>query len=331
VGRRLARPGPPDTTREEAAGLVAELRHAARRALFYVSDITGLTEAAAQASTFPVYVVDRRGFVTANTQLAAALELDLGEDETGWWGRQAGAAELGALLAALSARVLGQFDPFTPGGRLLLVAPNVLRFERELNVPSADFRLWVALHEQTHAVQFAAAPWLPGFLKARLGEVTAAVTAADAAGTDGEGGLMALLRQVPRALADDAPSSPLTALLPAAAREPMARLTAAMSLLEGHADVVMDAVGPRVVKGVDHIRGKFDARRVAHGRLERAARRLAGLEAKNAQYLEGAQFVRGVLAEVGHEGLAKAFASPDNLPLPGELDDPPAWVRRVAR
>jgi coenzyme F420 biosynthesis associated uncharacterized protein len=209
-------------------------------------------------------------------------------------------------------------------GRLLLVAPNVMRFERLLDVPSADFRLWVALHEQTHAVQFAAAPWLPQWLAGQLKAITDV-----AQESTGPGGLLSLIKEVPKALRDDAPTSPLTDILPEPAREALAELTATMSLLEGHADVVMDAVGPRVVRSVEEIRSKFSARRVAHGRFERAARRLAGLEAKTAQYLEGAEFVRGILAEAGHEGLGRAFESPDNLPRAAELANPAAWVARV--
>jgi len=327
-GGLVSRPGPPAQS-DEVAAITQDLKMAARRALFYVSEITGWTDAAAEASTAPILVLDRPGFIRANTQIIESLAPHVMPEKAPWPARQAAGFQIGTILAALSARILGQFDPFArPSGRLLLVAPNVLRFERLLDVPSADFRLWVTLHEQTHAVQFAAAPWLPGWLSAQLGEI------AQAAQDDDESRLPELLRlarEIPKSLKENAPTSPLTEVLPERAREALARLTATMSLLEGHADVVMDGVGPRVVRSVEEIRSKFDARRVASGRLERAVRRLAGLEAKTAQYIEGAQFIRGVLAEVGHEGLAAAFAAPENLPHPTELDDPHAWVTRVHR
>ena len=79
--------------------------------------------------------------------------------------------------------MLGQFDPFYTGpvgpqggmygGRLLLVAPNVVHVERELGVDPHDFRLWVCLHEETHRVQFTAVPWLRGYLNTQIGEVVA--------------------------------------------------------------------------------------------------------------------------------------------------------------
>jgi putative hydrolase len=102
-----------------------------------------------------------------------------------------------------------------------------------------------------------------------------------------------------------------------------------MSLLEGHADVIMDAVGPKVVKTVEQLRPRFDARRLARGRLERALRRLAGLEAKTAQYVQGATFVRSVLATAGHEGLNRAFRAPDMLPSASEMEDPGTWIARA--
>ena len=86
---------------------------------------------------------------------------------------------MGAILAFLSSKVLGQYDPFVgmlrrdvpAGGRLVLVAPNIVAIERELKVDPDDFRLWVALHEQTHRVQFAAAPWLREHLRSKISQL----------------------------------------------------------------------------------------------------------------------------------------------------------------
>ena len=88
------------------------------------------------------------------------------------------AFEVGAVLSFLSTKVLGQYEPYAalagygqPGGRLMLLAPNVVSVERELNVEPEDFRLWVCLHEQTHRVQFAAAPWLRDYFLAKITEL----------------------------------------------------------------------------------------------------------------------------------------------------------------
>ena len=107
------------------------------------------------------------------------------------------------------------------------------------------------------------------------------------------------------------------------------RLTALMSLLEGHADVVMDAVGPRVVPTVDTIRARFDQRRRQAGTLDGALRRLVGLDAKLRQYTEGAAFVRGVVDRVGMPGFNAVWTSPETLPTTAEIAAPEAWVQRV--
>jgi putative hydrolase len=102
-----------------------------------------------------------------------------------------------------------------------------------------------------------------------------------------------------------------------------------MSLLEGHADVVMDGVGPEVIPSVDLIRSKFDVRRKGVGPLDRILRKLLGLDAKMAQYRNGAAFVRGVIAQVGMDGFNKVWVGPENLPSKAEIGDPSSWVRRV--
>ena len=58
-------------------------------------------------------------------------------------------------------------------------------------------------------------------------------------------------------------------------------------------------------------------------------RRVLGLDAKLAQYRDGAKFVREVRRSVGTAGFNAVFASAENLPLPQEIADPRAWVRRV--
>ena len=109
----------------------------------------------------------------------------------------------------------------------------------------------------------------------------------------------------------------------------LARVTAVMSLLEGHADVVMDDVGPAHIPTVAQIRRTFTARRKGAGAPDRLLRRLLGLEAKMRQYRDGAVFVRGVHDAVGVEGFNAVWTSPETLPEPREIADPAAWVRRV--
>ncbi len=107
------------------------------------------------------------------------------------------------------------------------------------------------------------------------------------------------------------------------------RLTALMTLLEGHAEFVMDGVGPEVIPTVESIRAKFNRRRESGNPLEKAIRRLLGIEVKMRQYAEGRKFVHGVVERVGMAGFNKIFGSPLTLPRLDELGDPDAWVARV--
>ena len=190
TAQRLVKPGP-EISREGAAAAVAELRDAARRAEAYVTDFTGLQTPSATA---PVLVVDRPGWIQANIDAFRTILTPLndkvaerlqGSSLAGVGGRISG-VEVGAMLSYLAPKVLGQFDPFYPGpggvgsdpdqpdqsgGRLLLVAPNVVAVERELGVDPTDFRLWVCLHEETHRVQFTAVPWLRDYMNSQISEV----------------------------------------------------------------------------------------------------------------------------------------------------------------
>ena len=113
-------------------------------------------------------------------------------------------------------------------------------------------------------------------------------------------------------------------------REIMDRLTAVMTLVEGHGDYVMDAVGPQVVPSVEQIRERFTARRGSPGRIEQTLRRLLGIELKMKQYAEGSAFVKTVVEAAGMAAFNKVWTSPETLPTRAELAQPSEWLARVA-
>jgi coenzyme F420 biosynthesis associated uncharacterized protein len=206
------------------------------------------------------------------------------------------------------------------------VAPNVVQVETDLGVSPADFRLWVCLHEETHRVQFAATGWLADHLSSQIRALVSELMIEPAQLADR---LSEAVRSIPDLVRGGSTSSLLDAVQTPEQRARLARLTAVMSLLEGHADVVMDEVGPQVVPSVTTIRDRFDRRRAGRGVVDQILRRLLGLDAKMRQYADGARFVRGVMREVGTEGFNAVWTSPDTLPQPPEIADPISWVRRV--
>jgi coenzyme F420 biosynthesis associated uncharacterized protein len=328
LGSRLSGAGP-EVSADEAAATVAELRNGADRSTSYVREFTGLDAGALSA---PVLVVDRPAWIQANvdgfakllTPIIAKLEAKKGPPGavTQLIGSRITGAEVGGLLGFMSSRVLGQFDPFhDPSGRLLLVAPNVVQVERELDVDPTDFRLWVCLHEETHRVQFTAVPWMRDHL---FGEFTALADTVEPQRLLDDG-----LKRLSEALKGGAPASLLDLMGSPEQKAILERVTGVMSLLEGHADVVMDGVGPSVIPSVAAIRGRFDERRKGVGTLDRLLRRLLGLEAKMAQYRDGAAFVRAVVDKVGMADFNAVWAGPENLPSKAEIDDPPLWISRV--
>jgi coenzyme F420 biosynthesis associated uncharacterized protein len=329
LGSRIAGEGP-RVGPHEAAAAVAELRAGAERSTGLVRDFTGLD---AGDRTAPVLVVDRRGWVQANadgfrTLLGPVLD-QLGRRRNGpptgvalAVGSKITGTEVGGLLGFLAGKVLGQFDPFfDPSGRLLLVAPNVVHVEREIKADPHDFRLWVCLHEETHRVQFTAVPWMRDHLFEQMQAIAATLEPASFL-DDG-------LKRIAEAVRGQGGGSLVEVLGTPEQREIVDRVTGVMSLLEGHADVVMDGVGPRVIPSVARIRASFNERRKGVGPLDRLLRRLLGLDAKMAQYRDGAAFVRHVVDKVGMDDFNAVWAGPENLPSKAEITDPAAWVTRV--
>ncbi len=332
TGRRVAKAGP-QVTGAEAADIVADLRSAAAEAVEPVARTAGLSAPEGAPVTL---VVDRAGWIDANVdsfealldpvidKLASTRRSLPGPAAAAIGGKVTG-AELGGLLAFLSSRILGQYD-LAPQGtpRLMLVAPNIVATERKLEVDPHDFRRWVAMHEETHRVQFTAVPWLREHLigASQSLAVDLAPTPEDLASRFDQ-----LSQNLPEVLRSGEGLAQLFATPEQKKR--IAALTAVMSLLEGHADVVMDEVGPQVIPTVAEIRRKFEQRRAGSVGVDRILRKLLGLEAKLRQYRDGAAFVRSVKNQVGRDGFNAVWTSPETLPQATEILDPGAWVRRV--
>ncbi|WP_036922408.1 zinc-dependent metalloprotease [Propionicicella superfundia] len=287
IGGRVV-PAGPVVPLAQATAAVDGLRVAADRAAEVIAERSGLRN----PGRVPVVVVDRPGWIAANAAMAEGLMRDIlpGARSPRVVARTVG-VQAGAVLAVVSTRILGQFEGLSPDPRLLLVAPNVVGFERASGVATGDFRLWVCLHEQTHQFQFSHAPWLAGHLRG---------LAADLLGTD------------------DASRS----------EDAFEVLSAAMTFLEGHAEVQMDITAVGLVRSLSRLRRSLDGRRRSPG-LFGLVQRAIGLGHKVSQYERGAAFCRYLHERGGLDLLNRPLAGPDALPAPDEIEEPDRWLRRV--
>ncbi|WP_424923657.1 zinc-dependent metalloprotease [Amycolatopsis acidicola] len=329
TGAFLVRGGPA-VPKEEAQLAVTELRELTVDAEAHVRELTGL---GAGLPLLPGEVVDRPGWVRSaaaglDALTAKALRTLPSNPLSPVLAGGAG-VQTGVVLAFLASRVLGQYDPFGGGeGRLVLVAPNVVTAQRAMDVDGRDFRMWVCLHESTHRLQFTAVDWLRDYFADEVERLVSGLADDEDGITDLFGRLPEAFREAKRNKADGVLALGQLLRSPKQ-REVFDKLLALSTLLEGHADYVMDAVGPAVVPSVETIRARFTARREGGGLLDRVLRALLGIDAKIRQYAQGSAFTTRVVERVGMPGFNAVWTSPNTLPSRAEIADPDAWVRRV--
>jgi len=310
---------------DHARELVADLTSLAHLASARVTDATGLVP----QRPMVVRVVDRPtwagltvgGMRQLMTPFADAVDArsPLKASPVTAVGSRLVGTELGGVVSLLSSRVLGQYDPL--GDQLLLVAPNVRALETSLTLPPEELRLWVCLHEQAHAAQFTGVPWLRDHLLGLVGELAVATDLEPAA-------FLGRLREATR---PDREVPALTALVASPAqREVLARLQSLMTLLEGHAEHVMDTAAPDLLPSLPRLRATLESRRRSPGGpVSWVLRRVLGLDAKLEQYARGKEFCDEVVRRAGAGALSTAWESPAALPDAAELREPTRWLRRV--
>jgi uncharacterized protein (DUF2342 family) len=306
-------------------------------------------------------LVDRPGWIAANLKTMRPLLAPITEPMDAGGGLFAGplrsvsglllGVQVGALTGMLSQRVLGQYDlallDASVSPRLLLLAPNLAQAARTLGVDRDELVLWVSIHEITHAVQFSGAPWLRDYLGGMLRELIEGLQVTisggsakddDGAGTpDGNGRRGGWVPSMPK-LPD---AAELRDMVERARRGELLRLTlgedrwqlvermqAAMSLIEGHAEHTMDAIGAEVLPSLPRLRAAMNHRRETRGLPWRVLERLLGLELKLKQYETGRRFCDAVVEAGGPQALALAWSGPNALPTPAELEQPSLWIAR---
>jgi coenzyme F420 biosynthesis associated uncharacterized protein len=336
VARALSGSGPRWDGSEE------ELRTESDRAAQLVRRYTGLKP---KGRVPPAELVDRAEWAEVNLEtfrdLSARVEQHL-EQRLSSNGNKGGkgiqrtivgaatGAEIGLAVGYLSQRVIGQYDVALIGParapRLLFVGPNLSAARARLDVDRDLFLRWVALHETTHAVHFSAVPWL----RDHIGGIAEELFEKAAVEVKPGELLGKLARTNPRELVRSATNGELATLLwPEPQRRLIEKLTATMTLVEGYAEHVMDAVGDQLDPGYTELRRALDRDRERRGLLDSIVSKVLGLEMKLAQYRRGKAFCDEVVRAHGIRTLNRAWGGPDALPRPEELDSPAEWVERV--
>jgi uncharacterized protein (DUF2342 family) len=267
------------------------------------------------------------------------------------------AGEIGLVVGYMSQRVLGQYELSLLAGtarpRLLFVGTNLLGVANLLNVDREAFVRWVTVHELTHALQFGGVPWLRGHIGGLLREYLETVDvelAADSGKPAAEspspepnprrgrsggllGGAVDRLRELdlpdPSELAERFREGGIAALVQTEEqRGLMDRMQAAMALVEGHAEHVMDALAPDLIPQHEGLRAAMDARRSSRSAPERVLLRLLGMEMKMRQYKQGKAFCDVVVADGGMDALNRVWESPGAIPTLAEIERPLDWIAR---
>jgi coenzyme F420 biosynthesis associated uncharacterized protein len=267
-----------------------------------------------------------------------ALNPDTGGSRTviaAMWGglnRTVVSAELGLLLGYLARRVLGQYDLALLGrepvsaGKLYYVEPNIRVVEQTLTMPRDEFRMWLALHETTHAFEFEAHPWVRLYFNDLL-ESYFEFLREDAEHL--KQGFRGLKVFVDRARSGDKTESWIEAVMTPPQRELFTKMQAMMCIIEGYSNHVMNAVGKQLLPSYEGISHKFEQRQKQRTTAEQLFARITGLDIKMEQYRLGQRFIDTIAEQRGHDVAKRVWDGPESLPTMDEVKNPALWLERV--
>lgn len=330
-------------TATERARLDAAYRELVQRCVPLISDYTKSELPGPLDQTF---AFDRVDWINANLDafelmFAPLEELNpLGEGKSSiasalWGGinQTVLSAELGLLLGYLARRVLGQYDlallgrePVV-GGKLYFVEPNIRMVEQTLKLPRADFRMWLALHETTHAFEFEAHPWVRAHFNGMLERYFEFLKQDAEHLKQGFRGLKVFVERARSR--DKGEGSWIEALMTPEQRALFNEMQATMCMVEGYSNHVMNAIGRDLLPTYDLIAKRFEQRQRQRTFAEQLFARLTGLDVKMEQYRLGEEFIDQVVAERGHDFARRIWEGPEFLPTMAEIRQPEQWLARM--
>lgn len=242
-------------------------------------------------------------------------------------------SQLGILLGYLARRVLGQYDlsllgkePVTTG-RLYFVEPNINGVVTELGLDPDDFRLWIALHETTHAYEFEAYPWVRDYFNSLLEEYFSYISDDLVKYGNGIGGVSSLIDRARSNLSNG--DSWIESVMSGEQRELFNKIQALMSIIEGYSNYIMNAVGERLLPSYNTIKQRIEQRATRRSSAEKLFIRITGLALKMEQYRLGETFINAVVEKRGVEVANLVWEGPEKLPTLEELRSPDRWIARV--
>ena len=157
-----------------------------------------------------------------------------------------------------------------------------------------EFRLWLALHETTHAFEFEAFPWVRPHFNTLLERYIVLVTE-DLRNL--QGGLSTFVRRLREQ--GGSGKSLMEIVMTPEQKQLFDEMQALMSVVEGYSNHVMNAVGKQILPSLDTLQRAFESRSRQRSQAETLFIRLTGLEMKMEQYRLGEQFIDAVVRERG--------------------------------
>lgn len=295
-----------------------------------------------------IYVFDRIDWIDANIsnfQLLfepfermsrnATHEFSVGSKVIGSLNQVILSGQLGVLLGYLAQRVLGQYDlsllgrePLT-SGRLYFVEPNIRDLQHRLSLDPHEFRMWIVLHETTHAYEFEANPWLRGYMNSLLTRYFETLTTDLTRMGSKSSGFRTFADRIATNLFSS--SNILELMMTPEQRHIFNQLQALMCLLEGYSNHIMQAIGESILPGYHQLKERFDERAKNKSTAERLFAKLTGLDVKLEQYVLGERFVNEVVRLRGIDFMNKVWQSPLGLPMLDEIRMPGKWIERIER
>ncbi|HEX6291783.1 MAG TPA: zinc-dependent metalloprotease [Herpetosiphonaceae bacterium] len=289
-----------------------------------------------------IVVMDRREWLEANisnfTELFRFIEdlyqrninqQTIGSMMAAGINRRVMSVQVGVLLGVVARKVLGQYDlsllaPEPTGGALYFVEPNIDRVQKTLGLDAHDFRLWIALHETTHAYEFEAYPWVREHFNSLLRRYFDTVN--DQLQSF-RGGLGPILTRIMESWGKG--QHWMETLQTPTQRALFNELQALMSLVEGYSNHIMNAIGKQVLPNFEEIERRIEERKGSRNLAEQLFNRITGMDLKMQQYQQGQKFVDTIVERRGIGFATKVWERVENLPTIDEIRNPDRWIARI--